>query len=89
MALSVTGADKDQFVAALSALVVADSGADITAENINSVVNASGNKIPAYYSTLFATYIEKAGGVDKFLAGPSAGGGGKFSIFQSLLLYKF
>ena len=76
MSLSITGADKDQLVASLSALLLADAGVDITAENITAVVDASGNKIPAYYSSLFATYIEKAGGVEKFLSGPSSGGGG-------------
>lgn len=61
-------------VASLAALVLSDSGSEITAENITSVVEASGNKVPAYYAPLFASMIEKAGGVEKFLAGPSAGG---------------
>jgi hypothetical protein len=82
MALSVTGADKDQLVASLAALLVADAGADITADNINAVVAASGNSLPGYYATLFASFIEKAGGVDKFLAGPSAGGGGGNLLFS-------
>lgn len=61
-------------VASLAALVLSDSGSEITAENITSVIEASGNKVPAYYAPLFASMIEKAGGVEKFLAGPSAGG---------------
>lgn len=63
MALSVTGAEKDQYVASLAALILADSGSDITSENITAVINASGNKVPGYYTTFYATYIEKAGGV--------------------------
>jgi large subunit ribosomal protein LP1 len=77
MALSfqVSGADKDQLVTSLAAILLSDSGAEITADSINAVLSASGNSVPAYYPTLFATYIEKAGGVEKFFTGPSAGAG--------------
>ena len=61
-------------MASLAALILADSKLDITVENLTAVMEASGNKVPAYYAPLFASMIEKAGGVEKFLAGPSAGG---------------
>jgi hypothetical protein len=80
LSLQVEGADKDQLIAALSALVLSDGGAEITAEGIEAVATASGNKLPTYYGPLFANFISKAGGVDKFLAGPSAGGGGGCKI---------
>ena len=63
MALSVTGAEKDQYVASLAALILADAGSDITSDNITAVITASGNTVPGYYATFYATYIEKAGGV--------------------------
>lgn len=72
--LSYSGADKDQFVTALAALVVADAGADITAENINAVINGSGNSVAAYWAPMFASSIEKAGGIEKFFSGPGGGG---------------
>ena len=53
-----------------------DSGVDVTADAISAVVAASGNKIPGYYATVFASYIEKAGGLEPFMAAPSGGGGG-------------
>jgi len=37
---------------------------------------ASGNKVAAFWPTLFASYIEKTEGIEKFLAAPGAGGGG-------------
>ena len=40
------------------------------------MVTASGNKIPGYYATVFASYIEKAGGIEPFIKAPSGGGGG-------------
>ena len=79
LSYQVTGADKDQLVTSLAAIVLSDSGADITAESLNAVIAASGNQVPAYYATLFASFIEKSGGLDKFFAGPSAGGAGKRS----------
>ena len=75
LSLQVEGADKDQLVVSLAALLLGDCGVEITAEGIDAVVSSSGNQIPSYYSALFASYIGKAGGVDKFCAGPSSGGG--------------
>lgn len=74
LSFEVTGADKDQLVTSLAAILLADSNAEVTAENINTVLSSSGNTVPAYYPTLFSTYIEKAGGVEKFFSAPSAGG---------------
>uniref|UniRef100_A0A7S2UUV6 60S acidic ribosomal protein P1 n=1 Tax=Fibrocapsa japonica TaxID=94617 RepID=A0A7S2UUV6_9STRA len=77
MALSdLSGAAKEEMVVSLAALVLADSGVDMSADNLNAVVSASGNDIAPYWSTLFASFLEKAGGVDKFCGAPGAGGGG-------------
>mmetsp|Transcript_5257 Transcript_5257/g.5375 ORF Transcript_5257/g.5375 Transcript_5257/m.5375 type:complete len:129 (+) Transcript_5257:41-427(+) len=73
--LSFIGADKDQLVTSLATLVVSDSGVDVTAENINAVLEGSGNVVAPYWATLFANYIEKAGGVKRFFTAPGAGGG--------------
>jgi hypothetical protein len=34
-----------------------------------------GNNVPAYFPALYSTFVEKAGGVDQFFSGPSAGAG--------------
>lgn len=85
LSFQVSGADKDQLVTSLAALILSDSSADITAESLEAVISASGNKVPAYYTTLYATYIEKCGGLDKFMAGPSAGGGEQLTCFVDFL----
>lgn len=77
LSIQVAGAAKDQLVLSLSAILLSDAGVDVSADNLNSVVSASGNKTASYLPALFASLIEKSGGVDKFLAGPSAGGSGK------------
>ena len=48
---------------------------------------SSGNNVPAYYPALFASFIEKAGSVDRFFAGPSSGGGKQISILIALYLF--
>ena len=77
LSIQVAGAAKDQLVLSLSAILLSDAGVDVSADNLNSVASASGNKTASYLPALFASLIEKSGGVDKFLAGPSAGGSGK------------
>lgn len=55
--------------------VVSDicKGSALTAENLTEVVKATGNDVPAYYPTLFATYLEKSEGCAVFCK-MSAGG---------------
>lgn len=86
LSYQVTGAAKNNLLVSLAAILLSDSNLDISQENIDSVVTASGNTIPSYYSALYANYIEKAGGVERFLAGPSAGGGTCFTA-NALVIY--
>lgn len=72
--LSYTGSDKDQLVVSLAAIVVASSGQEVTADGINAVITGSGNSVAPYWAPLFASAVEKAGGIDKMY--PKAGGGG-------------
>eukprot|EP00624_Nannochloropsis_granulata_P007515 evm.model.NODE_8241_length_3392_cov_20.112324.2 len=70
-------AQKEEMVISLSALLLQDSGVDMSAENLEAVIKASGNTVAAYYPAFFASMIEKAGGkLDKFMGAPGAGGGG-------------
>ena len=41
---------------------------------IITVIAASGNEVPAYLATLYASHITKAGGVCKFFSAPGSGG---------------
>ena len=75
LSLEVSGGDKEALVTSLAAILLADVSAEVTAENISSVVSASGNKVAAYYPDIFVNVIEKAGGVDKFFQKPGGGGG--------------
>jgi hypothetical protein len=72
-----TGADKDQLVTSLAVLLLSDCEQAVTADAINAVLSSSGNSVASYYPTLFATFVEKAGGVEDMCSAPSAGGAGK------------
>jgi large subunit ribosomal protein LP1 len=61
-------------VTGLAALVCHDGAQEVSAENLTAIIKASGNEVPSYYPTLYASYIEKAGGVQEFFTKPSAGG---------------
>eukprot|EP01035_Chromulina_nebulosa_P022921 gene22921-29690_t len=76
LSLKLEGAPRDTLAISLAAILLSDSKVEITAENLSTVLESSNVQIPSYYSSLFAGYINKAGGIDSFLAGPSAGGGG-------------
>ncbi|CAM9837839.1 unnamed protein product [Chrysoparadoxa australica] len=69
-------AQKAELAVSLAALLCEDGEVEITADNLNSVLKASGNTIPAYWTTLFASMLEKSEGCAKFLGGPGSGGGG-------------
>lgn len=75
LSFEAEGADKDQMVTSLAVLLLRDSGVDVTADAINGIINASGNKVPSYYATLFASFVEKAGDLSKMMPAPAAGGG--------------
>jgi hypothetical protein len=65
--------EKAELVCSLSALLCADAKVELSADNINAVIAASGNAVSPFWATAFASTLAKAGGVDKFLAGPGEG----------------
>ncbi|CAM9928297.1 unnamed protein product, partial [Phaeothamnion confervicola] len=69
-------AQKSELIVSLAALLCEDADVAITSENLNSAIEASGNKVPAYWTVLFASMLEKSGGVEKFCGKPGSGGGG-------------
>lgn len=76
LSLQENGSQKDSLAISLAAILLSDSNIDISADNLQSVLSAASVKVPAYLPPLYATYIEKSGGISRFFSGPSAGGGG-------------
>jgi len=65
-----------QTITALAALLCADCEVEISAENMTSAITAAGCSVPDSTVAMYAAFVEKAGGVDKFMQGPGSGGGG-------------
>jgi len=70
----LSAAQKDELATSLAVLLCHDSEVEVSADNLNAALKASNNKVAAYFPTLFADLLSKGFSVDKFLAGPSAGG---------------
>ena len=64
---------QDEFVTSLAALALYDGDAEISSDNINTLLNASNNKVAPYWPALFAGLL-KNGRIENFIF--SLGGGG-------------
>ena len=51
-------ADKDELVCTYAALLLHDSGLDISTEKLNKVIKQSGNEVEAYWPGLFAKALQ-------------------------------
>jgi hypothetical protein len=69
----MTPSQKEELAVSLAVLALHDSKAEISADNLSTVLEASGNSVSTYLPQLFADLIGRGLKVDKFLAGPSAG----------------
>mmetsp|Transcript_1328 Transcript_1328/g.1907 ORF Transcript_1328/g.1907 Transcript_1328/m.1907 type:complete len:86 (+) Transcript_1328:203-460(+) len=72
----LSDSQKQELVASLSALIVGQAGGEINSDSLKAVAEASGNDLSAAWAALFASVVDKAGGIDKFCAAPGGGGGG-------------
>ena len=72
----VTGETKDEMVTTYAALILHDAEKEVTPENINTLVAASGNSVEPYWPTLFAKLLKTFEMKDLLLSGGGGGGGG-------------
>ena len=71
------GGQKDEFVTSLAALALYDGEAEISSDNIKTLLAATNNTVAPYWPALFAGIL-KDNKIEKlvFSAGAGAGGGG-------------
>ena len=55
----LSAAQKEELVAALSAIVVGSAGAEVSAESLTAVASASGNSLSAAWASVFASAVGK------------------------------
>ncbi len=70
--MSISKAEHDELCCVYAGLLLYDEGVEITAEKINKVIEASGNKVDAYYPEFFGKYLHDADIKSMLTAQPAA-----------------
>jgi len=71
----IPATEKDELLCAYSAMILKDSNLDITEENLNALIKASGSKIEPFFPSLFAKLC-KGKDVESMLKFGGGGGTG-------------
>ena len=69
----LTGSAKEDLVVSLAILALHDGGVAVSADNINSIVSASGNTVAGYWGALYSKVLAGRN-IDDLLLKPGAGG---------------
>ena len=76
--MSFVGGNKDEFVTSLAAMALYDGDAEVTSDQLNALITATGNSVEAYWPSLFASLLGADIGKVIFTRGggsaPSGGG---------------
>ena len=76
MAAQLVGSSRDEFVTSLAALALYDGDAEITSENINTLLKASNNNgVKPYWPVLMAGVL-KGGRIEDIVFSGGVGAGG-------------
>jgi len=70
----ISGTAKEDLVVSLAILALHDGGVEVTADNINSLIAATGNSVAGYWGALYAKLLAGRN-LDDMLLKPGAGGG--------------
>jgi hypothetical protein len=74
---NLTKDQKDEFAVSYAILALYDGGAEITSEQINNLLEATGNtEVAAFYPIIFSNLLNTPEKVAAMIASPGAGGGG-------------
>mmetsp|Transcript_10471 Transcript_10471/g.9248 ORF Transcript_10471/g.9248 Transcript_10471/m.9248 type:complete len:120 (-) Transcript_10471:41-400(-) len=55
--MSFVGGNKDEFVTSLAAMALFDGDAEVSADQLNLLITATGNSVEAYWPSLFASLL--------------------------------
>eukprot|EP00931_Biecheleriopsis_adriatica_P072114 TRINITY_DN4615_c0_g1_i2.p2 TRINITY_DN4615_c0_g1~~TRINITY_DN4615_c0_g1_i2.p2 ORF type:complete len:121 (+),score=54.85 TRINITY_DN4615_c0_g1_i2:116-478(+) len=75
-AAEVPQAEKDELFCAYAAMILKDSELDITEENLNTLIKASGGAIDSFFPSLFAKMCQGKDLESMLKFGGGGGGGG-------------
>merc|ERR1712154_306768 len=72
----LTKDQKDEVATSFAVLALYDGGAEISSAQINSLLDATGNSVEAFYPIIFANFLSNPDKVAELIATPGGGGGG-------------
>merc|ERR1712161_97851 len=72
----LTDTQKSEHITAFAALALYDGGAEVTAEQINTIITATNNTVEGYYPVIFANFLSSPEKIAQLIASPGGGGGG-------------
>mmetsp|Transcript_27486 Transcript_27486/g.41434 ORF Transcript_27486/g.41434 Transcript_27486/m.41434 type:complete len:118 (+) Transcript_27486:105-458(+) len=73
---SLTKDQKDEYATSFAAIALYDGGADISSEQIGTLLEATGNKdVAAFYPIIFSNFLT-AEKISEMIVSPVSGGGG-------------
>mmetsp|Transcript_4097 Transcript_4097/g.2475 ORF Transcript_4097/g.2475 Transcript_4097/m.2475 type:complete len:121 (+) Transcript_4097:144-506(+) len=70
-------AEKDEMATSFAVLALYDGGAEVTSEQINNLLTATGNtEVEAFYPIIFAQFLSSPDKIAELIASPGGAGGG-------------
>ena len=69
----LSASQKEDLVASLSAIVVGSTDGEISADALSAVAKEAGCDLSGAMASLFASVVDKSGGVEKFTLAPGGG----------------
>ena len=66
----------DETIVSLAAMILSDGGAEVTADNISTLVKATGNEVAPYWPMMMAGFLKNGKAEELILTGGAMGGGG-------------
>uniref|UniRef100_A0A7S4MYK7 60S acidic ribosomal protein P1 n=1 Tax=Odontella aurita TaxID=265563 RepID=A0A7S4MYK7_9STRA len=68
---------KDEFAVSFAILALYDGSAEVTSEQINNLLEATGNtEVAPFYPIIFSNFLSTPEKIAEMIASPGAGGGG-------------
>lgn len=67
---------KDQYATAFAILTLYDGGAEVTSEQISTLLEATGNSVEAFYPIIFANFLNHPLKIAQMIASPGGSGDG-------------
>mmetsp|Transcript_7322 Transcript_7322/g.10471 ORF Transcript_7322/g.10471 Transcript_7322/m.10471 type:complete len:126 (-) Transcript_7322:373-750(-) len=76
MLSTLSKSQKDEFATSFAVLALYDGGAEVTSEQINTLLAATGNEVEAFYPIIYANFLSDSAKISELITSPGGSGGG-------------